>query len=145
MQMMQPLYDPTAVQPMREELTSIGVQELRTPEEVDAALTAEGTTLVFVNSVCGCAAGGARPALRLALQHGTLPDRIVTVFAGMDREATEQARSHFHGFPPSSPQIALMKDGQVIHMVQRHHIEGRSPQMIAENLVDAFETYCKKD
>jgi putative YphP/YqiW family bacilliredoxin len=145
MQMMQPLYDPTAVQPMREELTSIGVQELRTPEEVDAALTAEGTTLVFVNSVCGCAAGGARPALRLAMQHDVLPDRVVTVFAGMDREATEHARSHFHGFPPSSPQIALMKDGQVIHMLQRHHIEGRSPQMIAQNLVEAFETYCRKE
>lgn len=144
MQMMHPLYDPTAVQPMRDELTSIGVQELRTPEEVDAALTAEGTTLVFVNSVCGCAAGGARPALRLALQHDVLPDRVVTVFAGMDREATQQARDHFHGFAPSSPQIALMKDGQVIHMVQRHHIEGRTPEMIAENLKEAFEAHCAK-
>ena len=144
MQIMQPLYDPNMVQPMRDELTSIGVQELLTPEEVDAALTASGTTLVFVNSVCGCAAGGARPALRLLMQNDLLPDRVVTVFAGMDREATQQARSHFHGFPPSSPQIALMRDGKVVHMLQRHHIEGRSPQMIAENLKEAIAAHCQK-
>jgi putative YphP/YqiW family bacilliredoxin len=142
MQTLQPLYDPFLTQPMRDELTSIGVQELRTPEEVDATLAEPGTTLVFVNSVCGCAAGGARPALRLALQHGTLPDRVVTVFAGQDREATQRARDYFHGYPPSSPQIALMRDGKVIHMIQRHHIEGRTPEMIAENLADAFDTYC---
>lgn len=145
MQMMQPMYDPAMVQPMRDELTSIGIKELLTPEEVDAALSASGTTLVFVNSVCGCAAGGARPALRLALQGEVRPDNVVTVFAGMDREATNQARSHFHGFAPSSPQIALMQDGKVVHMLQRHHIEGRSPQMIAENLKEAFETYCRKN
>lgn len=139
---MQPLYDPTLTQPMRDELTRIGVQELRTPEEVDAAMAAPGTTLVFVNSVCGCAAGGARPALRLALGHGTLPDHVVTVFAGQDREATQRAREFFLGYPPSSPQIALMRDGKVVHMIQRHHIEGRSPEMIAENLKDAFDTYC---
>ena len=144
MQTMQPMYDPAMVQPMRDELTSIGVKELRTAAEVDAALATEGTTLVFVNSVCGCAAGGARPALRLALQGDVLPDNVVTVFAGMDREATQQAREHFHGFPPSSPQIALMQDGRVVHMLQRHHIEGRSPQMIAENLREAFETHCRK-
>lgn len=137
-----PMYDPTLVQPMRDELTSIGVQELRTPAEVDSALTASGTVLVFVNSVCGCAAGGARPALRLALQHGNLPDKAVTVFAGQDREATQKARDYFLGYPPSSPQIALMRDGKVVHMIQRHHIEGRSPEMIAENLKQAFDTYC---
>ena len=101
-----------------------------------------GTTLVFVNSVCGCAAGGARPALRMALGHANLPDRVVTVFAGQDRDATQRAREYFLGFPPSSPQIALMRDGKVVHMIQRHHIEGRSPEMIAENLKDAFDTYC---
>lgn len=139
---MQALYDPFLVQPMRDEVTSLGVQELRTPEEVDAALQAPGTTLVFVNSVCGCAAGAARPALRLALSHNVLPDHVVSVFAGQDREATQQARNHFHGYPPSSPQIALMRDGKVVHMIPRHHIEGRTPQMIAENLRDAFDTYC---
>jgi len=102
----------------------------------------KGTVLVFVNSVCGCAAGAARPALRMALQNQVLPDRMVSVFAGQDREATEQARGYFHGFPPSSPQIALMRDGKVVHMIPRHHIEGRTPQMIAENLQDAFNTYC---
>lgn len=137
-----PMYDPTLVQPMRDELTSVGVTELRTPEEVDAAMAQEGTMLVFVNSVCGCAAGGARPGLRLALKHQTLPDRIVSVFAGMDREATQRARDYFLGYPPSSPQIALMRDGKVVHMIPRHHIEGRSPEMIAENLKDAFDTYC---
>lgn len=137
-----PMYDPTLVQPMRDEVTRLGARELRTPDEVDAAMAESGTTLVFVNSVCGCAAGGARPGLRLALQHGTLPDRVVTVFAGQDREATQRARDYFLGYPPSSPQIALMRDGKVIHMIQRHHIEGRSPEMIAENLRDAFDAYC---
>jgi putative YphP/YqiW family bacilliredoxin len=101
-----------------------------------------GTTLVFVNSVCGCAAGGARPGLRMALEHGTLPDHVVTVFAGQDREATQRAREFFLGFPPSSPQIALMRDGKVVYMMQRHHIEGRSPEMIAENLKEAFDALC---
>ncbi len=127
---------------MRDELTKIGVEELRTPAEVDAALNGSGTVLVFVNSVCGCAAGGARPALRLALQNGTLPDRTVTVFAGQDKEATQRARELFPGYPPSSPQIALMQDGKVVHMIQRHHIEGRTPEMIAENLKEAFDTFC---
>lgn len=137
-----PMYDPTLVQPMRDELTSLGVQELLTPEDVDAAIAKPGTTLVFVNSVCGCAAGSARPALRLALSHGTLPDNVVTVFAGQDREATQRARDHFLGFPPSSPQIALLRDGKVVHMIQRHHIEGRTAEMIAENLKDAFDAHC---
>ncbi len=136
------MYDPTLVQPMRDELTRIGVQELLTPEDVDKAMAESGTTLVFVNSVCGCAAGGARPAIRAALQHPNLPDRTVTVFAGQDRDATQRAREYFLGFPPSSPQIALMRDGKVVHMIQRHHIEGRSPEMIAENLKEAFDTYC---
>jgi len=139
---MLPMYDPTLVQPMRDEVTSLGIKELRTPEEVDAAVNSPGTTLVFVNSVCGCAAGGARPGLRLALRHGNLPDNLVTVFAGMDREATQRARDYFLGYPPSSPQIALMRDGRVVHMIQRHHIEGRTPEMIAGNLIDAFDTYC---
>jgi putative YphP/YqiW family bacilliredoxin len=137
-----PMYDPTQIQPMRDEVTSLGVKELLTPNDVDTAVAATGTTLVFVNSVCGCAAGAARPALRLALQHATLPDATVTVFAGQDREATERARSYFLGYPPSSPQIALMRDGKVVHMIPRHHIEGRSAEMIAANLKEAFDTYC---
>ncbi len=137
-----PMYDPNLVQPMRDEVTRLGVQELTTPEQVDETLNAPGTVLVFVNSVCGCAAGGARPGLRLALQHGTLPDKMVSVFAGMDREAVDRARQHFLGYPPSSPQIALMRDGKVVHMIPRHHIEGRSPEMIAQNLKDAFDEYC---
>ena len=139
---MQPLYDPFHVQPMRDELTAIGVQELVTPQQVEDTLALPGTTRVFVNSVCGCAAGAARPALRLALRHSVLPDKVVSVFAGQDREATEQARKHFLGYPPSSPQIALMRDGKVVHMIPRHHIEGRSAEMIAENLKDAFDAYC---
>lgn len=144
MQILQPMYDPTLVQPMRDEVTELGVTELRTPEDVDAAFAEKGTMLVFVNSVCGCAAGGARPALKQTLQNDLRPDRVVTVFAGMDREATEKARSYFHGFPPSSPQFALVKDGTVVHMVERHHIEGRSPEMIAENLKDAINEHCAK-
>lgn len=132
-------YDPMLVQPMREELTSIGVQELRTAAEVDAALTAPGVTMVVVNSVCGCAAGGARPGVAKALQHGTLPDRIVTVFAGQDLEATERARSYFTGMPPSSPSIALLRDGELVGFMPRHHIEGRTPEMIAASLTKAFD------
>lgn len=132
-------YDPMLVQPMREELTSIGVKELRTAAEVDAALTAPGLTMVVVNSVCGCAAGGARPGVAKALQHGTLPDRIVTVFAGQDLEATERARSYFTGMPPSSPSIALLRDGELVGFMPRHHIEGRTPEMIAASLTKAFD------
>ena len=139
-----PLYDPTLVQPMRDEVTELGVQELTTPEAVDTALAKEGTTLVFVNSVCGCAAGSARPALRLAMQHDTLPDQAVSVFAGQDRDATEQARSHFHGFPPSSPMFMLLEDGQVVHAIPRHHIEGRTAEQIAGNLIGAFDSFCRQ-
>lgn len=139
---MAPLYDPTLTQPMRDEVTRLGVQELTTADAVDQALKNEGTTLVFVNSVCGCAAGSARPALTLAMSHDTLPDQTVTVFAGQDREATEQARSHFHGYPPSSPMFALMENGEVVHMIPRHHIEGYTAEQIAENLKGAFNQYC---
>jgi putative YphP/YqiW family bacilliredoxin len=132
-------YDPMLVQPMREELTSIGVQELRTPADVDAALSAPGVTMVVVNSVCGCAAGGARPGVAKALQHGTLPDRVVTVFAGQDLEATERARSFFTGMPPSSPSIAILRDGNLVAFMPRHHIEGRTPEMIASALTNAFD------
>lgn len=136
-------YDPTVVQPMRDELTQIGFEELLTPEAVDEALsTADGTMLVVVNSVCGCAAGAARPGVRLALEHSTLPDRLVTVFAGMEIEAVDRARSHFTGYRPSSPQIALFKDGQLTHMLERHNIEGQSAGAIAADLQAAFDQYC---
>lgn len=137
-----PMYDPRLVQPMRDEVTELGVQELTTPDAVDEAISKQGTTLVFLNSVCGCAAGSARPALRLALQNESLPDHIVSVFAGQDRDATEQARSHFHGYPPSSPMFMLLEDGHVVHAVPRHHIEGYTAAQIAENLKGAFNTYC---
>ena len=136
-------YDPVMVQPMREELTRLGVQELTTAAEVDEFMNDKtGTALVIVNSVCGCAAGGARPGVALALEHSTRPDRIATVFAGQDVEATQQARGHFSECPPSSPSVALMKDGEVVHFMARHMIEGRSPQEIAFELVGAFDEHC---
>jgi putative YphP/YqiW family bacilliredoxin len=133
------MYDPRMVQPMRDEVTRLGVTELRTPEAVDAALkeAPKGTTLVFVNSVCGCAAGNARPALRLLLEKGPKPDRSFTVFAGQDREATDQARSYFTGMPPSSPCFALLRDGKVAAMLHRHDIEGRMAPEIAKDLAAA--------
>lgn len=138
-----PMYDPRLVQPMREELTRIGFQELRTPAEVDAVLGAvEEPTLVVVNSVCGCAARNARPAAALAIQHPVRPHRLVTVFAGQDADATARARSYFTGYPPSSPQIALLKDGRLAFMLERKNIEGRQVQEIARDLVGAFEKYC---
>ena len=141
----QPLYDPTAVQPMRDELVRVGVRELRTPEDVDAALAkAKGTTLVVVNSICGCAAGGARPGVMLALQNKVIPDQLTTVFAGQDRAATERARSFIKGYPPSSPSVALLKDGEVAALLQRHDIEGRSPEQIARALVQAFDNCCTR-
>ena len=136
------MYDSALVQPMRDELTSLGVKELLTPEAVDAAVKQKGTTLVFVNSVCGCAAAGARPALRLSLMHGKKPDNIVTVFAGMEREAVNQARQYFKPYQPSSPQIALMKDGELVKMWQRHDIEGRDPSTIAQSLTAAYDEVC---
>lgn len=137
-------YDPMLVQPMREELTSLGVKELRTAEDVDAAMKQPGTTMVVLNSVCGCAAGGARPGVALALKHQTLPDNITTVFAGQDLEAVERARSYFTGVPPSSPSIALMRDGELVGFMPRHHIEGRTPEMIAASLTSAFDEICVK-
>lgn len=136
-------YDPRLAQPMREELTRIGVQELRTPEQVDEVLGAgTGSVLVVVNSVCGCAARNARPAVTLASRHGVQPDRMVTVFAGMDLEATERARSYFTGYRPSSPSIALLRDGDLVWMLERHQIEGREASDIAADLTDAFDRWC---
>ena len=138
-----PLYDPRLVQPMREELIRIGFQELRTPTDVDGVLgAAKDTTLVVVNSVCGCAARNARPAAALALQHGRRPARLLTVFAGQDAAATERARSYFTGYPPSSPQMALFKDGRLVFMLERKNIEGRPAQDIAADLTAAFDRYC---
>jgi putative YphP/YqiW family bacilliredoxin len=136
------MYDERLVAPMRQELTRLGVEELRTPEDVDAKLQQDGTTLVVVNSVCGCAARNARPAVARALQHSAKPDRLTTVFAGQDPDATRQARSYFTGYPPSSPQIALLKDGKPVFMLERYQIEGRTADDIAADLVGAFEKYC---
>jgi len=138
-----PMYDPRMVQPMREELTRIGFQELRTAGEVDAVLadTSE-PTLVVVNSVCGCSARNARPAAAAAVGHVPRPARLYTVFAGQDADATARARSHFTGYPPSSPMIALLKDGAVAFMLERKNIEGRPASEIAGDLIAAFEKYC---
>jgi putative YphP/YqiW family bacilliredoxin len=135
-------YPEALVAPMRQELTRLGVEELRTPADVDAALAQPGTTLLVVNSVCGCAAANARPAVALARQADVQPDRFVTVFAGQDLEATAQARAHLTGIPPSSPFMALMKDGDPVFVVERRHIEGRSASAIATDLVRAFEAHC---
>src|SRR5881397_1314937 len=138
-----PMYDPRLVQPMREELTRIGFQELRTPAEVDQVLgTARDTTLVVVNSVCGCAARNARPAAALAIAHPKRPRQLLTVFAGQDAEATARARSYFTGYPPSSPQMALFKDGELVFMLERKNIEGRAAREIASELTAAFDRYC---
>ncbi|HKK08447.1 MAG TPA: BrxA/BrxB family bacilliredoxin [Gemmatimonadota bacterium] len=136
-------YDPRLVQPMREELTRLGVEELRTPEDVDRALGEEGgSVLVVVNSVCGCAARNARPAVTLASGHDVQPDRMVTVFAGMEVEATARAREYFTGFRPSSPSLALLRDGELVFMLERHQIEGRNAEDIARDLTDAFDRWC---
>lgn len=138
------MYDERLVAPMRQELTQLGIAELRTAEQVDAALQdTPGTTLVVVNSVCGCAARNARPAVGEALRHGVRPDHATTVFAGQDVDATARARSYFTGYRPSSPQIALMKDGDIVFMLERHQIEGRSAAMIAQDLKDAFDRWCE--
>ena len=137
------MYDERLVTPMRQELTRLGVKELRTPDEVDHELeNAKGTALVVVNSVCGCSARMARPAVAIALQNPIKPDRVTTVFAGQDAEATERARSYFTGYPPSSPQIGLLKDGQLVFMLERWQIEGRPADEIAHDLVNAFNRYC---
>ena len=136
------MYPAELVKPMREDLTKIGFEELHTAEAVDAALAKEGTTLVVVNSVCGCAAANARPGARMSLENRKKPDHIVTVFAGVDKDAVNQARQHMVPFPPSSPCMALFKDGELVHMLERHHIEGRPAEMIAENLKDAYNANC---
>ena len=135
-------YDPVMVQPMRDELKELGFTELMTAEDVAPALEAEGTSLVVVNSVCGCAAGKARPGVRLAVLHDVVPDRLYTAFAGMELDAVEKCRSYFAGYPPSSPQIALLKDGKLVHLMERHDIEGRDANQISEKLVEAFEEHC---
>ena len=137
-------YDPRMVQPMRDELTTLGFEELLTPEDVDQVIQSEGTVMVVVNSVCGCAAGKARPGVRLAVQHDRVPDKLTTVFAGMELEATEKARSYFAGYPPSSPQIGLLRDGKLLFLLERHDIEGRDANQIADKLVEAFDEHCTK-
>jgi putative YphP/YqiW family bacilliredoxin len=127
---------------MKAEMTAVGFEELLTPANVDTAMNREGTTLLFINSVCGCSAGTARPGVRMAIKHAKKPTHLTTVFAGFDVDSTKQARSYTLPYPPSSPCIALFKDGQLVHFIERHHIEGRSAEMIAQNLVGAFEQYC---
>ena len=135
-------YSPLMVQPMKDELTSIGFQELLTADEVDAFMAQkDGTAMLVMNSVCGCAAGKARPGVRMAIEHEVRPDRLVTVFAGQDVEATARARSYFDDIPPSSPSIALFKDGELVYFVPRHRIENRSAEDVAEDLTSAFDRY----
>jgi putative YphP/YqiW family bacilliredoxin len=136
------MYDPEMVQPMRDELTSLGVKELLTAQDVEAAVKQPGTTLVFVNSVCGCAAGGARPALRLSLMNAKKPANLFTVFAGMETAAVAKAREYFAPFRPSSPQIGILKDGKLVKVIQRQDIEGRDPGSIAQMLVTTFNEIC---
>ena len=139
-------YSEMLIKPMREDLTKVGIRETRTPEEVDAALAnAKGTIMVVVNSVCGCAAGRARPGLALALQNDVRPQDMITVFAGADIEATERARSYFKGYPPSSPSIGLLRNREVLFLLERHQIEGREAPEIAELLREAFNKHCLAD
>jgi len=138
-------YPEILIKPMRDELTQIGVQETRTPQDVDAAVKQPGTVMIIVNSVCGCAAGRARPGIAMALKNRTLPDRIVTVFAGADIEATDHARGYFKGYPPSSPCVGLLRDGELVYILQRHQIEGREAPQIAGELTAAFDRYCTKE
>ena len=136
------MYPEELVKPMREELTNNGFQSLQTSDDVENAISKQGTTLVMVNSVCGCAAGTARPGTIASLQGTKKPDNLTTVFAGVDKESVAKAREHMVPFPPSSPAVALFKDGEIVHMLERHHIEGRSAQMIAENLASAYTEFC---
>ncbi len=138
-------YPEIMIRPMREELTRLGFEELRTPEAVDETIQkTEGTVMVVVNSICGCAAGKARPGVALALQHSVRPDKVATVFAGADIEATERARNYFTGYPPSSPSVALLKDGKLVYMMERYQIEGKGPSQIAQELTRAFDDHCSK-
>ncbi len=136
------MYPEEIVKPMREELTTAGFQELYTAQDVQDALAQDGTTLVVVNSVCGCAARNARPGARMSLDNTKTPNHIVTVFAGVDREAVDAAREKMFPFPPSSPSMALFKNGELVHMLERHHIEGHPAEVIAENLKEAYNEYC---
>lgn len=136
------MYPPELVAPMKTDLTSAGFEDLKTPEQVDNALASPGTVLCVVNSVCGCAAGAARPGVKKSLTGAKRPDKLVTVFAGVDFEAVTQARQHFLPYPPSSPSMALFKDGKLVHFIERHHIEGRTADMIAEHLQMAYEEFC---
>jgi putative YphP/YqiW family bacilliredoxin len=138
------MYPEIMVIPMREELTRVGIKEARTAADVDTAIAQPGTTMVVVNSICGCAAGKMRPGVRLALQNGVTPDQSVTVFAGQDREATERARSYFGGNPPTSPAVAILRDGQLVYLMQRFVIESNPAQAIAGELSRAFNEYCAK-
>ncbi|MFD2602446.1 MULTISPECIES: BrxA/BrxB family bacilliredoxin [Flavobacterium] len=136
------MYPEELVKPMRAELSDAGFQELYTADSVKEALSKEGTTLVVVNSVCGCAARNARPGAKMSLDNGKKPDNLITVFAGVDKEAVDEARANMFPFPPSSPSMALFKNGELVHMLERHHIEGRPADMIAENLKDAYNEFC---
>jgi putative YphP/YqiW family bacilliredoxin len=136
------MYPEEMVKPMKAELTEAGFQELYTAEAVDAVLAKEGTTLVVINSVCGCAARNARPGAKMSLNGAKKPNHLVTVFAGVDKEAVDKAREHMFPFPPSSPSMALFKNGELVHMLERHHIEGRPAEMIAENLQDVYNEHC---
>ena len=136
------MYPPELVAPMKSDLTSVGFEELKTPDQVDKALAQPGTVLFVVNSVCGLAAGAARPGVKFRLRGAKRPGKLVTVFAGVDTDATMQARKHFLPYPPSSPSMALFKDGKLVHFLERHHIEGRTAEMIADNLQMAFEEFC---
>ncbi|MES2390891.1 MAG: BrxA/BrxB family bacilliredoxin [Acidobacteriota bacterium] len=138
------MYPELMVVPMREELTRVGIQEARSASEVEAALARPGTTMVVVNSICGCAAGKMRPGVRLALQNNAKPDNAITVFAGQDREATECARSYFQGHPPTSPAIAIFRDGALVYLMQRSAIESSTAPAIAQELTRAFDAYCAK-
>lgn len=136
------MYPEDLIAPMREDLTSAGIKETRTATEVEDSINKEGTTLVVINSVCGCAAANARPAVKMAVTHSKTPDRMITAFAGNDVEAVNKARGMMAPFPPSSPSMALFKNGELVHMIERHHIEGRSAELIAENLKQAFDEFC---
>ncbi len=136
------MYPEEIVRPMKEELTNIGFNELLTRDDVNIAIEKPGTTLIVVNSICGCAAANARPGVHLSLQNNKKPDNLVTVFAGVDTEATNSAREMMIPFPPSSPSIALFKNGTLVHMIERHHIEGRPAELIAENLKEAYNNHC---
>ena len=136
------MYPEEMVKPMQAELTAAGFKDLHSAEAVESALKAAGTTLVVVNSVCGCAARNARPGAKMSLEGGKKPDQLITVFAGVDKDAVDAARQHMFPFPPSSPSMALFKNGELVHMLERHHIEGRPAELIAENLKDAFNEHC---